>query len=74
MSRCNQKAPTMFGTNKRADRSPGRLASGAMFLSESLCDSVPECRLVAGVEGAELANDERLLKGSEDRLDGGGLE
>lgn len=46
----------------------------ARELSEGLGDSVAEGGLVAGAECAEVAENERLLEGGEDRLDGGGLD
>ena len=43
-------------------------------LSEGVGDSLAEGGLVAGAERAELTDDERLLEGGEDWLDGGGLD
>jgi len=44
------------------------------ILPEGLGDAFPECLLVRRAEASQTSDDERLLKGGEDGLDGGRLQ
>ncbi len=47
---------------------------GGAASADDLADGGPKGGLVFSVQGAELADDETLFEGGDDRLDGGGLE
>jgi hypothetical protein len=46
----------------------------SLALSERFGDGLAEDRLIAGIQRAELADDESLFESGEDGFDGGGLE